>query len=430
MTFLFDIILIIVSIFIAYKSYKSVVFNKNFSIASLLILVIFIFNVLPIILNYIIGIPDYKVIYWYKPFINPMKNDIVNTIYDLYILFSLILLYIYAERFNKLNLNKVSAFKKSESYQLIFNNNIFCFIAILSPIILIFMTGTWRNYLTYNISATRGLSESASSMFMTPLLLLSTFTFYSRFYNDKKINFLKLFLTFVYFFFIIWLSGKRFMLANLSILLIFYASKGDLNLKIRKKIFKILPLIFIGILSFSYVYLTVVRPLKDTSFSSVYDMLRVDFGRDDVVKYVINEEIINDNRILDYRGQSFISLFLFMIPRKIWSNKPYPHYMYLTGHLLNLNINNLPAGTTPSWYEMCICNFGVFGIFIGILFLPFICKIADKSRNIDTKAIWLILLIVLLTQSMDAYIVYIFILVFVEFLNALFGGKKIKIKVR
>ena len=119
-----------------------------------------------------------------------------------------------------------------------------------------------------------------------------------------------------------------------------------------------------------------------------------------------------------------------MIPRKIWSNKPYPHYMYLTGHLLNLNINNLPAGTTPSWYEMCICNFGVFGIFIGILFLPFICKIADKSRNIDTKAIWLILLIVLLTQSMDAYIVYIFILVFVEFLNALFGGKKIKIKVR
>ena len=70
-------------------------------------------------------------------------------------------------------------------------------------------------------------------------------------------------------------------------------------------------------------------------------MLRVDFGRDDVVKYVISEEFFKHKMILDYRLQSIISLLLFFIPRSIWPTKPYPHYMYLTGHLLNLNILNV-----------------------------------------------------------------------------------------
>ena len=37
-------------------------------------------------------------------------------------------------------------------------------------------------------------------------------------------------------------------------------------------------------------------------------MLRVDFGRDDVIKYVINKEIIRGERILEYRGETFLSL--------------------------------------------------------------------------------------------------------------------------
>ena len=50
------------------------------------------------------------------------------------------------------------------------------------------------------------------------------------------------------------------------------------------------------------------------NFDSVYDMLRVDFGRDDVVKYVIYEEFFKKIHILDYPGQSFFQRFLSLFP--------------------------------------------------------------------------------------------------------------------
>lgn len=418
-----DILFLLFSTIILYRAYKRIIFNKNSSIANLIILVIYVFNVLPILCNFLIGIPTYKIIYWYKPFIEPMNNEIITIIYDCYIFCSLILLEFYATKHNKINNNT------SKTYQIIFNNNIICFVFIFSPLLLIFISGSWKSFLTYNISSMRGLTETNTLSLLTPLLLLSTITFFSKFYNGKKITIKKIIFSFIYFFLIVWLSGKRFMMANLAILLIFYISKSDIEYKTRKKLFKLLPIIFVGILGFSFFYLTVIRPLKDTSFISVYDMLRVDFGRDDVVKYVISEEFFKKSMILDYRLESIISLVLFFIPRAIWPTKPYPHYMYLTGHLLHLNILNLPAGTTPSWYEMCICNFGTLGFIIAVFSLPLLCKIVDSSRSLDGKAIGLILLIVLLTQSMDVYIIYIFIMVIITGLNILFKGKKIIIKI-
>lgn len=420
MNIFFDFLLIIFSTIILYISYKRVVFNKYSSIANLIIIIIYLFNVLPIIFNYLIGIPDYKTVYWYKPFIEPMNNELIGVIYDIYILLSLIILNIYAKKHNNIDNNT------SKSYQVIFNNNIFCFFAILSPLIMIILTGTLSNFLVYSTNSARGLSETAASSMVTPFLFLSIFTFFSKFYNDKKITGKKIFFSFIYFFIVTWISGKRFIIATLTILLIFYITKNNINNTTRKKIFKYLPIVFILILIFSGFYLIAVKPLSDTSFSSVYDMLRVDFGRDDVVKYVISEEFFKHKMILDYRLQSIISLLLFFIPRSIWPTKPYPHYMYLTGHLLNLNILKLPAGTTPSWYEMCLCNFGAFGFIFAILCLPLLCKLFDNFKSLDGKAIGLILIIVLLTQSMDIYIIYILLIIIILIINKFFKGKKIK----
>lgn len=167
--------------------------------------------------------------------------------------------------------------------------------------------------------------------------------------------------------------------------------------------------------------------MAETSSSSIYDMLRVDFGRDDVIKYVINKEIIRGERILEYRGETFLSLIGAFIPRKMWPSKPYPHYMYLTGSILNLSIHNLPAGTTPSLLEMTICNFGFWGFAVGIIFLVWICNMIDRSKDIDTKAIGLILAMVLLTQSMDVYLILIVILVAISLMVQLFKGRKVRI---
>ncbi len=98
------------------------------------------------------------------------------------------------------------------------------------------------------------------------------------------------------------------MLANILLLFIFYTVNMDIDVNGRKKIYRILPILGIVLIGFSVFYLAVIRPMEETSSLSIYDMLRVDFGRDDVIKYVINKEIIRGERILEYRGETFLSL--------------------------------------------------------------------------------------------------------------------------
>ena len=183
-----------------------------------------------------------------------------------------------------------------------------------------------------------------------------------------------------------------------------------MSLENRKRMFKIIPISFIALIVFSSFYLIAIKPLSDTSNSSVYNMLRVDFGRDDVIKYTIDKELIKNNRILEYRSETFLSEILVMVPRQIWQSKPYPHYMYLTASILNTSIFKIPAGTTPSWYEMCISNFGISGMVIACVGLIVFCKIADSCNNVDIRYIWLLFIVILLTQGISGYVIYIAIL--------------------
>ena len=118
------------------------------------------------------------------------------------------------------------------------------------------------------------------------------------------------------------------MLANILFLTVYYLLNMKLSKKIRKYMYIILPFLVSLVIFFSIFYLINIRPMTETSVSSIYDMLRVDFGRDDVIKYVINKEIIRHEHILEYYGETFISLIGSFVPRKIWLSKPYPHYMY------------------------------------------------------------------------------------------------------
>ena len=101
--------------------------------------------------------------------------------------------------------------------------------------------------------------------------------------------------------------------------------------------------------------------------------------------------------------------------------------MYLTASILNLDIHNLPAGTTPSLLEMTICNFGFWGFAAGIILLIWICKMIDRSRDVDTKSIGLILAMVLLTQSMDVYLILVVVLIAINIMVKFFKGRMVRI---
>lgn len=420
MNVLLDWMLIIIGTLIVYFAYKKIVFQKNTSISNFILVIIYVFCVLPILLNYSIGIPKYDTVYWYKVFIEPMNNENVSIMYDIYILVTMICLYLFVSRKNK----KIEL-KEFNTFTSLTSNKVIATLFIISPVILIICSGTLKNYMTFNVSSVRGLSENNMLNYMTPLLLLSTITYFSCIFKGKMCL-KKVLISIVYFTAIVWISGKRFMIANILILSIFYINNMNIKEKTKKRMFYMLPMLIIMLIAFSAFYLIKVRPLSDTSVSSIYEMLRVDFGRDDVIKYVINQEIILNNRILEYRGQTIIGLIASFIPRKLWINKPYPHYMYLTGSILGLSIFNLPAGTTPSWFEMCICNFSLFGFIIGVISILLLCKLSDRSKDIDSKALCLLLIVVLLTQSIDVYLIAIALLFFTKLLMNLFKKKTIK----
>lgn len=425
MEVLFDWILIVLGTIIAFKCYKNIIYNSRSSVANFVLIVCYLFCVIPILLNYIIGKPQYSTVYWYKPFIKPMNNELISIIYDIYMMASLLILYLYIKKTRKTE-NYVQFDETKEITITLFNNKIVSIICIFSPLLYIFISGTWKSYLVYNTTTLRGFTEGNYSVVMNSLLLLSMFVFFNLVYRGKfSLN--KFFLSILYFFAIIWISGKRFMIANIFIMILFFINQMEITNASKKKLSLIIPILSFFILSFSAFYLIKIKPLSNTSFNSVYEMLRVDFGRDDVIKYVISKEFFEKEMILDYRGQSFVSLALSFIPRMIWKTKPYPHYIYLTSSILKLPITKLPAGTTPSWYEMCLCNFSYIGFALGCIGLYVMCFITDKTKNLEIKSLFLMLIIAILTQSVDAYIVYILILIANAIFKFIFNGKNLKI---
>ena len=80
-----DWLLIIFGTIFALSSFKKICFQKNCSISNFIICIVYVFCILPIILNYFVGIPEYNTVYWYKVFISPMNNETISCIYDIYI---------------------------------------------------------------------------------------------------------------------------------------------------------------------------------------------------------------------------------------------------------------------------------------------------------------------------------------------------------
>lgn len=398
-----DWLMILITTIVTYKSYKKLVFDRYCSVSFYVVFIVYIFCCVPIILNYLIGMPQYTVVYWYKAFIEPMNNVDVSAIYDIYITFAIFALYMYGTKMNRRLVSRAN-----ELNTVLQNENekpwIYVF-GIASPVLYVLLSGNASKFLIYSSMNLRGVSGQ-DNLILNSLILVSLFCtcimLFSGRITAKKMCVLVL-ITFI----LAWLQGKRFIIAVMGVFYLFFFTKSELGEKGRKRVFWILPIMGITLIAFSAFYLAVIKPLSNMNFDSVYDMLRVDFGRDDVIKYVIYEEFFEKNHILDYPGQSFFSTLFIFIPRIVWPNKPYSHYQYLTSSILNLPISKLPAGTTPCWYEMTLCNFGYLGYLVGIFGLIVFCSFADSMKQTKSKSLVFMLILVLLTQNTDVYVVYI-----------------------
>lgn len=418
MRIVIDWVLILMSSYLAIRAVDRLLTGRNTSLGNYVIAVTWLFCVLPILFDYLIGLPKYRTIYWYAPFVEAMANDDVSIVYDGLILSSIIAIHFYCvSHFRKED--RAAALKWSTSLGEC--NPLLC-LGMLLPLVHVVFSGLLPYLKIYGDPATRGMPEG-SSVAVNAFLLIGLISAAIWFFGRSKRTGIHIMTFIVYSGALAWISGKRFMIALMLMVYLFFMLSVEVSEANRRKIRLLIPMGLLCLAAFSAFYLIGIRPLSDTSFDSVYEMLRVDFGRDDVTKYVIHHELFLGDHILQFPGQSFLSTFLVFVPRFLWAAKPYQHFQYLTSSILNLPIPLLPAGTTPSWWEMCIANFSYLGLIAAPLLLVGFIALADKAKAVSIRGTLLILLVALLTQSVDAYISLI-ILLFIQQGFALFISRR------
>ena len=415
---IFDWSLIILSSYVLIRTADRIIMKPGASVGNYIVLIVWVFCCLPILLDYLFGRPEYKTVYWYKPFILPMANNEVSIIYDVLILLTVYALYFYCNGREKTQKDGVVP---------VWNTGLswmrpLLFLVVVSPFVYIGISGLWPYFLTYGDAGTRGMPEGSNTL-VTALLLISIVAFSTWFFKKEHFDSINIVVFFTYSFAAIWVSGKRFLIALLALIYVFYYLNRDLSIRSRRRMRIVLPVLLGALIVFSAFYLVGVRPLSDTSITSLYEMLRVDFGRDDVTKYVIYHELFLGDSILDYPGESFLSALFVWVPRQLWPLKPYQHYQYLTSSILDLPISQLPAGTTPSWWDMSIANFSYIGLVFAIFGLVGLAKLADKGATVSIKATILVLIVALMTQSIDAYVSLVLLLI-AQYISTIFMKRK------
>lgn len=409
-----QILLVLVGTTALLISLKRIVNKKSKTVADYVILILYVFNVLPILLDILFGLPEYTGLF--TVFYDGMKNLSVSIIYDIYMIITLLVLLLYAKIIRPRKIinhdsNNNNAFK------------IILFITSLLPVIQVILSGHYSAFFTYTTNTERGLPNSFITL-NSHLILLSILAFGTLFFNGKKMTKTRLTILTIHSFLTLWIGGKRFILVTMIIVYMFYYLNTSKAVNKRKIIIFILSSFVLVVVYFLSYTILVKKTMTGLDFSSAYTSLRINFGRDDVIKFVMYKEHILNNPIIDYRGQTILSTFLFFIPRSIWPSKPFPHYRYLTAAIIHVPVEYVHFGMTPSLFEMTISNFGLlFGLIFAILLILLFMYRADKASTISVRIIYLMIVIVLLTQNIDiiaSYIILLFVITIRSFVNILF----------
>lgn len=359
MRYFFDVVMLLITSWIVWKPIMRVSHQKSRSLADYAIILLYLFQCVPVICDIILGIPSYDS--WFRGFETALNNDTVCIIYDFYIIILFCSLLMVTKRANsnmyiELNYDAESAFSNMPNFIL--------FILIISPFIHLVLSGNLNLMYVYTSYSGRGLASSFTKANGT-LVIVSILAFFIWLFK-KKMDYKRWIAFFLYGVLVTWVNGKRYV-AITVIYAFFYLYTTTIKNKRRKSLLPFLVVVSILVVIYSAYYLINIREIGD-AFSKLYASLRIDFGRDDVVKFTILKEYIEGEHILDYPCQTVISTFFMVVPRAWFPAKAYPHYAYLTAAIYGKTIENIPAGMTPSILEMMIANFRWFGIPLCIIF--------------------------------------------------------------
>ena len=413
LTIVSNLLFLIISTGLVLKPAKRIVNYESICSADYALALIYIFNCIPVLMDLVLGVPHYMS--WYDAFQQAIADETTCLIYNSYVIIVMLSLTIYSRHrwFNDKAYRQNGPVFSSEFVLSTWRTPYIDAFIIAIPFIYAVMKGGLSSFTLYGTLIQRGLSTETVSN-INQLIMVGLFFCTTRFFVKKRSLFSSILFIF-YLFLAIWINGKRYIIVTVLFMVFYLYQMRNIGEKKRMNLKIVLPIVIGFIVMFSAYYILNIKITSTTE--TLYSNLRIDFGRDDVSKFVIKKVLLANEKILDYPGQTFLSAIFMLVPRAIWPQKPYPHYRYLTAAIFGRTIYTIPSGMTPSIFEMSICNFGWFGIICTCWILIVLCRFIDKSARLENKLLLLVILINVLTQSLDAALSLILVL----FVNLLFG---------
>lgn len=392
--------------FVTYRKFKA----GYFSVAMPAIVVMFVFLCLPIILDVIFGKPDYSN---YDGFYQALKSDPASIYYNLYICFVGILFLRYIskskERQFSTDIKRIS--------DKIYAKRYFFWIIMLIPFVAVYFSYNPSAYLDYKaVLIDRSIQFKDSHAIVGKTTLLSAIAgsvliyFLSRGKSTSIIP--KYIAYFLLLFAAFWIDGKRGIIVKYFFNLLI--SGWLLGVIKPKKLVLRGAIILMFLVGFIYMYGKEFGESLSRS-RDVYSSLRVNLGRDHTIKFTLYREYVMDKPILEYRGESLLFDAFFFVPRSKWSGKPYPYAVYFVAAVLNRPPEPIGWSFTTCVLEEVISNIGFLGIFVAPLFLLWICKVGDRSRNTILKFISIIVVVFFLFTQLAAFLPIFIVFLFLFF---------------
>lgn len=391
-------ILLFISAIFLFLNIKNLLSNKR-NIVDFIYIVFFIFYILPIFFEEFKGKPNYNLVYFPK-FQIVTSDFYTNLIYvTMMIIFQVILYFNFKKKKYRNIISNVTFFKLNR-----FQNILIHFVIFL-PIILFFGSSEQDKLLVYGTNSVKGIVDTDYFNLIVNATNISTLCVGLLVIN-KNYN-LKLFLKYSLILLLnILLNGKRNIVV-LILLIFIYILLNNKTIKLKSKLYISL-LITSFLIFFNSFYLENFKNYNnDRSEEFDYALMRIDYGRDDVLKMAIYHEI-NDqySPILEYRGQSMLFVITAFIPRDFWPDKPLTYTGYFTSSLINEPPAFQHFGMTTGVFDEFIVNFSlILGFFISVFLIIKVLSITIKLNNIFFNLFTILVLSLLLTNDIKSYLV-------------------------
>ncbi len=388
---------------LAISSGRKIFKSQNYSV-HVVIVFFFVFCGLPLFLDETVGRVDYTM----PGFALATADKETNTIYCLYMsIVPLVLLFFGKQKVIftcpvAVNVGDVQLECIGRKNHLL---HFISWIVLGSPIILALCSPSPEEYLIF--SSTLRLSEVYSQFHayltlacklavLAGIYLIATSrpNVYGRMPSLTTVAPVFLFLLVVF-----WIHGKRNIVVIAAVLLLMAFHYRGVLKGIRAFVFVTLAVVIA--LGYSFYFQKHTRRVSTTWYENV----RIDFGRDDVIKMTIFAELHPGTmKILEYRGQSLLFLLSSYVPRKLWPEKPLPYAQYFTSALFRSKPRMWGWGMTTSWLEEAIANFSWFGILIGPFGIAMVCRFGSISRGIMARVLTPLIASLLMLVQASAFL--------------------------